>query len=419
MTVGNDCCFPQPQDIRRLAVRAVKFDMNSLERHRARYLRRVAARQEKKAQKAALYDNFDVVFSFSHLWKSHKKCLKGVGWKASTQRYRNSPITNIYKTYTDLHRRKYHSKGFYSFYLVDRGKTRFIRSVHISERVVQRCLCDFSLAPMLVSTLIYDNAATIKGRGVHFARRRLVTHLKRFYRANGNSNNGFALVTDFKGYFDSINHDILKGIIKRYYKDGGLLWVYDMFIDAFGDVGLGLGSQVSQISAVKYPDDLDKTLKSWLQQKFYARYMDDTYNISESKAKLGDCFCVMRSLCDKLGLTLNYRKTQIVKLSRGICYLKERVILTTDGAVIRLTDKKKIKRLKRKIRVFERKIENGKMTVQAALESCRSSMAAFSGCNANKARGTVRIYLKNHILRRFQQNGSSGAVPLCKRKRRK
>jgi hypothetical protein len=82
--------------------------------------------------------------------------------------------------------------------------------VHISKRVVQNCLCDNVLVPLLSNQLIHDNGASVKGKGVHFALRRLIVHMGRFYRSNGFSNSG----------------------------DGK---------------SLGLGSQVSQICAVFIP----------------------------------------------------------------------------------------------------------------------------------------------------------------------
>ena len=44
----------------------------------------------------------------------------------------------------------------------DRHELRHIRSVHINERVVQRCLCDYSLVPVLSRSFVYDNGASIK-----------------------------------------------------------------------------------------------------------------------------------------------------------------------------------------------------------------------------------------------------------------
>ena len=132
--------------------------MNSTERHEARYQRRKQKRLQKKAQSMAAADNFDAVFTFDNLYHSYKKCCLGVGWKASTQRYRVNAIVNVNDTLRQLKEGKFKSRGFYTFIRIERGKERNIKSVHISERVVQRCLCDYSLIPILSRSFIYDNS---------------------------------------------------------------------------------------------------------------------------------------------------------------------------------------------------------------------------------------------------------------------
>ena len=72
--------------------------MNSTERHEARYQRRKAARIEKKAKALKEFGDFGAVFSFDHLYASYRASIKGVGWKASTQRYKSSALAHIAKT---------------------------------------------------------------------------------------------------------------------------------------------------------------------------------------------------------------------------------------------------------------------------------------------------------------------------------
>ena len=96
--------------------------MNSTERHEARYQRRKAARIEKKAKALKEFGDFGAVFSFDHLYASYRASIKGVGWKASTQRYKSSALAHIAKTQEELLTGKYRSRGFYEFDLVERGK---------------------------------------------------------------------------------------------------------------------------------------------------------------------------------------------------------------------------------------------------------------------------------------------------------
>ena len=72
--------------------------MNSAERREARYQRRKAARMKKKAAALREYGDFETVFSFERLYESYRASVRGVGWKASTQRYKAASLANVTKT---------------------------------------------------------------------------------------------------------------------------------------------------------------------------------------------------------------------------------------------------------------------------------------------------------------------------------
>ena len=141
------------------------------------------------------YDNFEKVFSYDNLLKAALLCKRNVNWKASVQNYMREMHFNVYATYHELMERKFKIKSTFEFDTYERGKKRHIRSVHIRERVVQRCLCDNCLIPILSKTFIYDNGASMKGKGVDFALKRVITHLQKHYRKYGNS--GYVLIFDF------------------------------------------------------------------------------------------------------------------------------------------------------------------------------------------------------------------------------
>lgn len=102
--------------------------MNSAERREARYQRRKAARMKKKAAALREYGDFETVFSFERLYESYRASVRGVGWKASTQRYKAASLANVTKTHEELIAGRYRSKGFYEFDIVERGKPRHIRA---------------------------------------------------------------------------------------------------------------------------------------------------------------------------------------------------------------------------------------------------------------------------------------------------
>lgn len=352
--------------------------MTSKERHEVRYLRRKAKRLEKRREVARLCDDFNTVFSFEHLYKGYRLSCRGVGWKASTQKYKANALLNVVTTMQKLQAGTYKSSGFYEFDIVERGKQRHIKSVHISERVVQRTLCDYSLIPLLTRTFIYDNGACMRDKGIDFAINRLLVHLRRHYANYGTE--GYALVFDFSSYFDNIDHDVLKGILARTYSDTRILaLVYD-FIDNFGDKGLGLGSQISQVSALAYPNRLDHFIKENLRIKGYGRYMDDGYLIHPSKEYLQGCRTAIAELCEQLGIKLNKNKTQTVKLSQGLPFLKTRFILTASGKIIRKPKRKGITVMRRKLKTFKVRLDSGKMS----REDIRCSYTSWRGYMSHK-----------------------------------
>ena len=343
--------------------------MTSNERHEQRYLRRKARREEKKLQYVK-YDDFDWVFSYEHLYKAYKKSRRNVRWKCSTQNYINNAPMKVYRTYKKLKQGKYRSKGFYEFDIIERGKKRHIRSVIIDERVVQRCLCDYCLIPLLSRHFIYDNGASIKRKGYHFARRRIIRFLQRHVARYGQD--GYVLLFDFSKYFDNIPHDLCKCILRENVTDERILKLTDHFIDAFGDVGLGLGSQISQIFALAAANRLDHTIKEKLRIKNYARYMDDGCLIHHDKAVLKHCLREIQKICREDGIEVNHKKTQIIKLSHGFTWLKTKFNILPSNRILRRLVRKSITIMRRKLKSFVSFVQDGRMTIHDAYMSFQS-----------------------------------------------
>jgi len=295
------------------------------------------------------------------LMDAAKKCMKGVMWKYSTQAFYLDRIERIRITKERLEKRERMSDGFVQFTVCERGKKRDIRSIHINERVVHRAENDNILVPVLRPKLIYDNAASLKDRGVHFALKRLKVHLWKYYREHG-TNDGYVLIGDLHAYFDSIDHDVVFREYSRIFGyDPDVVNLTMDFIDAFGEKSLGLGSQVSQMTAVFYPNRIDHYIKEQLKIKGYGRYMDDFYLIHESREHLKDCLKVIREMYQDIGIELNERKTKIVSLSEGFKFLKGKVHLTETGRVVMRPDRGTITRERRKLKALRRKLDEGKI----------------------------------------------------------
>ncbi len=364
--------------------------MTSEERREARYHRRVAKRAAKKAAKCELCDDFEQVFSYEHLYKAYQKSRRNVSWKASVQKYISQAPTNIQRTHERLMNGTFRSSGFMEFDINERGKVRHIRSVHIEERVVQRCLCDYSLVPVLSRTFIYDNGASLVNRGYSFSVRRLTQHLQEHYRKYGTE--GYILKFDFSKFFDRVSHELIKRIVRREFTDERLIALIDHFVDAFGDVGLGLGSQISQTFALAAANRLDHFVKEVLHIKHYGRYMDDGYLIHPSKEYLKACLTAIKQVCDMLDLTLNVKKTQIIKLSHGFTFLKIKFILTSTGRVVKKIYRRSVTKMRQKLKSFYGLYRRGVMTaadVYASFQSWRAYSQNFDAYRTCRNMGAL------------------------------
>lgn len=367
--------------------------MTSIERKEFRYQRRKEKRNEKKLLKCTNFDNFDWVFSYDHLYHSYKMCRRNVGWKASVQKYVVNAPLNVWTTYNKLHSNTYRTSGFFEFDVCERGKKRHIRSVTINERVVQRCLCDYALVPVLSRTFIYDNGASMERKGYSFAVNRMCQHLHEHYRKHGND--GYILLFDFSKFFDRISHELIKGILRKEFTDKRIIKLTEHFVDAFGDVGMGLGSQISQVLALASANQIDHYVKEVCQIRGYGRYMDDGYLIHHDKEFLKKCLIGIKQLCDELGIVLNVKKTQIVKLSHGFTWLKIRFYLLENGKVVKKIYKRSIRKMRIKLKKFRIKVDEGQMTLEDVRASWNSWRAYSENFNAwHTAHNMQELYTK-------------------------
>lgn len=369
--------------------------MTSEERREGRYQRRVAARRRKIQERNK---PFEEVFSFENLYKGYLHSRKGVMWKASTQVYKANALPNIRKTQLALLSGTWKSKGFVCFDLYDRGKLRHIRAVHISERVVQHALCDELLTPAIMPSLIYDNAGSIKGKGMDFSLRRCRKHISQAIRKYGRDNL-YVLLYDFKGYFDNIDHDQAMKLMEKYVEDPRCLKLVRQLIDDFGEVGVGLGSQVSQTIATAIPNRIDHYCKETLRLKYYGRYMDDGYAISDSREYLEFCLERLKELCREMNIPINLKKTRIVPLRKGFTFPKMRFTITKSGHIVQRVSRKTITRERRKLKKLFALRRKGKIELRHIDNIMASINGHLKRADSFNARKNLKALYTRELLK--------------------
>lgn len=370
--------------------------MSNKDRYEKRFQRRKLCRERNKEKFLNSLPSYKEIFTFENLWRSFWLCRKEVSWKPSIQIYQQNLTTELLKLLDELYSKQgFKSRGFIEFNICERGKMRHIKSVDIRERVVQRCFCDYYLIPLLTHNLIYDNGASLKDKGITFSLDRLKTHLEKYYKKY-NTNEGWILLYDFSNYFGSIDHKELYKIVDPLIKDDKCLKLLHHLVDAFGDVGLGLGSQVSQILAVAFPNKIDQLLTNNFNES-NARYMDDGYISFHNKEDALKCKGFLLKQAKNMKISLNPKKIKICKLGRTFIYLKKRFFLNQKGNVIIKLNKNNIYKHRRKIKKIFKLMNQNKLT----LKDIELSHKSWKGQVIKRYKNRKSIYNIDSQIRRL------------------
>lgn len=253
-------------------------------------------------------------------------------WKESVQRFALRRALNCAELSHELRDGSYRKRPAQHLLLHERGNARRISAVHFRDRVVQKSLCNNSLIPLLSRGLIYDNSATLEGRGTEFARTRFTKHLRRAWGRWGSA--GYLVHYDFRRYFSSIDQRRAMGRIKR--KLLGLcrdddevlsarkvLWLARQFV-CEEERGLGLGNQTSQIVAVEYASPIDHMICEVLRLGLSGRYMDDGYAFCPDGDAARVALGAIETKAASIGLALHPRKCGIEPVGREHVFLKNK-----------------------------------------------------------------------------------------------
>lgn len=347
------------------------------------------------------YDHCDYqhqIYNEDALLRAFLIAKRGSDWKWSVQAFENNLSVEIAEIAEQIVNRTYKLKPNTNFELKERGKTRWISGEHISDRVVKHVLCDNVLMPVVLPKLIYDNSASIKGRGIDFARCRLLVMLRKYYRQHGND--GYILLMDYSKYYDNIRHDKLMEIFRSLPIDETSLWLIEQSLkrdeidvsymndeqyarcmdDVFDSLKyqsvdkslltgekmmrkhLNIGDQLSQVAGILYPCQVDNFIKIVLGCKYYLRYSDDSLIIHHDKEFLEKTLEQIRTKATEEGLTLNPKKTRIVKLSSLWRFMQIQYSLTDTGRIIQKINPKQLTRMRRKLKKLAHKLPADELT---------------------------------------------------------
>jgi RNA-directed DNA polymerase len=163
------------------------------------------------------------------------------------------------------------------------GKERVIHKLpYFPDRIVHHAIVQV-LGPIWDRTLIRDTYACIRGRGIHDGAKRIKRALHDIYGTK------YCLKMDVQKFYPSMNHNVLKNIIRKKIKDHDVLWLLDEIIDSVaGDAGVPIGNYLSQFFGNLYLSGYDHWMKEMHGCRHYYRYCDDIVILGPDKTRLHD-----------------------------------------------------------------------------------------------------------------------------------
>lgn len=172
--------------------------------------------------------------------------------------------------------------GEYRYFKIRDPKERVISAAPFRERVLQHAIMNVC-HESFDRTLIETTYATRRGKGLYAALEKAVEATTRYQ---------YTVKLDYRKYYDSIDHWVLKNRLRRLLKDRALLALLDKIVESYcvaEGKGLPIGNLTSQYFANLYLSDLDHKAKEQWQAAAYIRYMDDILIAGNDRAALKRC----------------------------------------------------------------------------------------------------------------------------------
>lgn len=260
-------------------------------------------------------------------------------------------------------------------------KPRIIHAPCFRERVLHHALMAH-IGPVLDRALVNDAYACRVGKGALAAAQRAQHHLRRF---------PWYAQTDIRAYFASIDHDILRTLLDRRFKNQSLLALLARIIGAHHTEpgkGLPIGALTSQHFANYYLNGLDRLLIEDCRVRGLVRYMDDLVWWSDDKTAARDALDhVRRYAQDCLQLTIK-TPIRIGPSSAGLMFCGYRIL---PGRLLLS------RRRKRRYAECRRVGENA---YTAGLIDARTLQASYAAALAITAHADAAAWRREQLRRR-------------------
>jgi CRISPR-associated protein Cas1 len=192
------------------------------------------------------------------------------------------------------------------------GGTRTLAIPPVRDRIIQTAVAT-ALTPILDPQMEDCSFAYRPGRSVAMAVRRVSRYYQEGYR--------WVVDGDIDDYFDSVPHEPLLEMIRRYVPDAKLIALITLWLQRHAPQGRGLpqGSPLSPILSNIYLDEVDEGIAG--QGVRLVRFADDFVILCKGQQRAGQALEQVAALLREHGLSLDPLKTRLVSFEQGFKFL--------------------------------------------------------------------------------------------------
>lgn len=256
---------------------------------------------------------YQQISSIENLQLADAIARKGKAKQYGVIAHNKNQDANIIKLHQALVNKTYKTSAYSTFKIFEPKERDIFRLPYYPDRILHHAVMNI-LEPVFIKTFTADTYSCIKGKGIHAAANAVKRALK---DVPGTT---YCLKLDIKKFYPSIDHAVLKQLLRRKFKDADLLWLLDGIINSAP--GLPIGNYLSQYFANFYLSYFDHWVKETMQVKYYFRYADDLVILSNSKPHLHQLFAgIKQYLNDNLNLTVKENHQVFPVAARGIDFV--------------------------------------------------------------------------------------------------
>lgn len=258
---------------------------------------------------------FEQVISLDNLRLADARARKGKVRSYGVQLHDKNREANILALHEALKNGTFKTSKYHTFTIFEPKERLIFRLPYFPDRILHHAVMNV-LEPVWVSVFNKNTYSCIKNRGIHACAKDVKRALKQ-----DKDGTKYCLKIDVRHFYPSIDHAVLKSVVRRKIKDKRLLALLDEIIDSTPD-GVPIGNYLSQFFANLYMAYFDHWIKEQKRVKYYWRYADDIVILAPDKDSLHALLHDIRAyLRDNLKLKVK-RNYQVFPVdSRGIDFL--------------------------------------------------------------------------------------------------